>query len=185
MPAKSKNQQEFFGMALSVKRGETSRSEVSDDVLKVVDNMSEKEIRDFAKTKHKGLPTKVKEQKIIKLKDLLEWAPGDENILYKEVEAHESKINRTAPHTRLKDILESLRKRVENRLPESKVSYSMGGMARGQTARMGRVRDISVNVHLDGDDLTTIDIPLKEPLSNDIRDLIGKLRRAGRTGYRI
>lgn len=58
MPAKSKQQQEFFGLALSVKRGETPRSEVSDDVLKVVDNMSEKEIEDYAGTKHKGLPNK-------------------------------------------------------------------------------------------------------------------------------
>jgi len=62
MPAKSKNQQEFFGLALSVKRGETPRSEVSDEVLRVVDDMSEKDIEDFAGTKHKGLPNKVKQE---------------------------------------------------------------------------------------------------------------------------
>lgn len=57
--AESKQQQKIFGLALSVKRGETSRSEVSPQVLKIVDGMSEKDIRDFAKTKHKGLPKKV------------------------------------------------------------------------------------------------------------------------------
>jgi hypothetical protein len=55
----SKNQQKLFGLALSVKRGETPRSEASAEVLKIVDSMSEKKIRDFAKTSHEGLPKKV------------------------------------------------------------------------------------------------------------------------------
>ena len=54
--AESEQQQKLFGLALSVKRGQTSRSEVSSEVLKIVDSMSEKEIRKFAKTKHKGIP---------------------------------------------------------------------------------------------------------------------------------
>jgi hypothetical protein len=54
--AESEQQQKLFGLALSVKRGQTSRSEVSAEVLKIVDSMSEKEIRKFAKTKHKGIP---------------------------------------------------------------------------------------------------------------------------------
>jgi hypothetical protein len=57
--AESEQQQKIFGLALSVKRGQTPRSEVSDRVLKIVDGMSEKEIRKFAKTKHEGLPHKV------------------------------------------------------------------------------------------------------------------------------
>ena len=57
--AESKQQQKLFGLALSVKRGETSRSEVSAEVLKIIDGMSEKEIRKFAKTSHEGLPKKV------------------------------------------------------------------------------------------------------------------------------
>jgi len=59
MPAQSQQQQKLFGLALSVKRGETPRSEVSDDVLKIVDTVSEKDIEDFAGTEHKGLPKKV------------------------------------------------------------------------------------------------------------------------------
>lgn len=59
MPATSQQQQKLFGLALSVKRGETPRSEASDEVLNIVDTMSEKDIRDFAATSHSGLPTKV------------------------------------------------------------------------------------------------------------------------------
>lgn len=63
MPARSEQQQKLFGLALSVKRGETPRSEVSDQVLKIVDTMSEKDIEDYAGTKHSGIPQKV-EQKL-------------------------------------------------------------------------------------------------------------------------
>lgn len=56
--AESEQQQKIFGLALSVKRGETPRNKVSPQVLKMVDGMSEKQIRDFAKTPHKGLPKK-------------------------------------------------------------------------------------------------------------------------------
>ena len=59
--AESQQQQKLFGLALSVKRGQTPRSEVSAEVLKIVDSMSEKKIRDYAKTKHEGLPQKVDE----------------------------------------------------------------------------------------------------------------------------
>ncbi len=59
MPATSQQQQKLFGLALSVKRGETSRSEASDEVLNIVDTMSEKDIEDFASTSHSGLPKKV------------------------------------------------------------------------------------------------------------------------------
>jgi hypothetical protein len=56
--AESEQQQKLFGLALSVKRGETPRSEASAEVLKIVDSMSEKKIRDFAKTSHSEVPKK-------------------------------------------------------------------------------------------------------------------------------
>ena len=61
MPAQSKQQQKLFGLALAFKRGEVKSSEVSDEIKGIADRMSEKEIEDFAKTTHKGLP-KMKEQ---------------------------------------------------------------------------------------------------------------------------
>lgn len=61
MPAQSQQQQKLFGLALAFKRGEVPSSEVSDEIKAIADRMSEKEIEDYAKTKHKGLP-KMKEQ---------------------------------------------------------------------------------------------------------------------------
>ena len=59
MPAQSQQQQKLFGLALSVKRGETPRSEASKEVLDIVNSMTEKQIEDFAGTSHSGLPKKV------------------------------------------------------------------------------------------------------------------------------
>jgi hypothetical protein len=62
MPAKSKSQQRLFGMAYAVRKGEMKRSDATEEVLDIVDSdMTDKEIEDFAKTKHKGLKEYVKE----------------------------------------------------------------------------------------------------------------------------
>jgi hypothetical protein len=55
MPAKSEAQQRFMGMALAAKR---SKGHFSDKVEAAAKSMSEKQLRDFAKTKHEGLPEK-------------------------------------------------------------------------------------------------------------------------------
>lgn len=61
MPAKSKAQQKLFGMALAVRRGELKKS----DVLDIVNSeMTDKEIEDFASTKHNGLKNHLKESMI-------------------------------------------------------------------------------------------------------------------------
>ena len=61
MPAQSKAQQRFMGAVLNAKRtGEASTPEVADAAA----NMKTKDVKDFASTKHKGLPEKkdVKEE---------------------------------------------------------------------------------------------------------------------------
>jgi len=55
----SQNQQQLAGMALAYLRGEMP--DASEEVKKMA-KMGEKKLRDFAKTKHEGLPEKVKEE---------------------------------------------------------------------------------------------------------------------------
>lgn len=57
--AVSQSQQKLMGMALAYKRGEMD--DASDEVKELANNMSEKDLEDFAKTRHKGLPDKVNE----------------------------------------------------------------------------------------------------------------------------
>lgn len=58
MPAKSKKQQMAAGAALSAKRGETKKSSLRGASKQMAESMSEKELRDLAKTKRKSLPKK-------------------------------------------------------------------------------------------------------------------------------
>jgi hypothetical protein len=56
------DQQQAAGAALGAKRGETDPSELKGAAREMYDSMTEKQLSDFAKTKHKGLPEKVKEE---------------------------------------------------------------------------------------------------------------------------
>jgi ribosomal protein S18 acetylase RimI-like enzyme len=75
MPAKSKKQQQFMGIVYKCKNtGDCPDSKIKE----VAEGMSKKEIRDIAKTKHKGLPKKVKRKKnkksFISLRQLIKIA---------------------------------------------------------------------------------------------------------------
>lgn len=59
MPAKSKAQQRFMGMVHAYQKGELKDAPKS--VKKAAKSMTKKAAKDFAETKHKGLPEKVKE----------------------------------------------------------------------------------------------------------------------------
>lgn len=56
MPARSKAQQKAAGAALSAKRGETPKSKLRGASKEMYESMSEKELEEFAETRHKGLP---------------------------------------------------------------------------------------------------------------------------------
>ena len=66
MPSKSKTQQRLMGLALAYKTGEIKAKDLSpeyaDEIKKLAKSMTEKQLRDFAQTKHKGLPEKVEER---------------------------------------------------------------------------------------------------------------------------
>lgn len=58
----SQDQQQLFGTALSVKRGDTPKSDVSKTITKLAAALPEKELAKFAGTKHKDLPKKKVEE---------------------------------------------------------------------------------------------------------------------------
>jgi len=63
MPAVSKAQQRFMGMVHAAQKSEDP-SPFSKDVKKAADSMSDKAAKDFASTKHKGLPDHVKKENV-------------------------------------------------------------------------------------------------------------------------
>lgn len=89
MPAKSKSQQHFMGMVYALKSGKLKPSKlpksVAAKVKKAAGSMSKKSAKDFASTKTKGLPKKVKEDSFdldnMTLKDYLVF----EHVLRQEL----------------------------------------------------------------------------------------------------
>ena len=76
MPSVSKSQQRLMGLAYAIKTKKSSINDVDeryrDMVKKLVDGMSVKSLKKFAKTKHDGLPERVsdvKESKILKFNE--------------------------------------------------------------------------------------------------------------------
>ncbi len=63
MPAKSQAQQKAAGAALAAKRGEIRKSELIGASKEMYESMTEKELEEFAETKHKGLPKYVSDKK--------------------------------------------------------------------------------------------------------------------------
>lgn len=58
MPAKSKNQQQAAGAALSAKRGDSKKSELKGASKEMYESMNEKQLEEMASTSRKGKPTK-------------------------------------------------------------------------------------------------------------------------------
>jgi len=58
MPAKSKQQQKFFGVVKAMQKGDIPKK---GEAGEVADDMNKKEVDKMASTKHKGLPAKIKE----------------------------------------------------------------------------------------------------------------------------
>jgi hypothetical protein len=70
MPAKSKAQQRFMGMVHAVQKGDMEAP--SSEVEKAADSMSDADAKDYASTKHKGLPNHVKNENMEKeLKEII------------------------------------------------------------------------------------------------------------------
>ena len=64
MPAVSKKQQKFMGIVHGLQKGTVKPSDVSKKAQNVAKDMKPKAATDFASTKHKGLPTKVKKENV-------------------------------------------------------------------------------------------------------------------------
>jgi phage-related tail protein len=111
MPARSKTQQRLMGQAYAYKTGEIKAKdlnpEYADEIKKLAKSMTEKQLEDFAKTKHKNLPEKVEE----KIKRFDTFNESDEFEESKE------------PKVRVKDLVEYL----QSLDPEMEVSLDKDG----------------------------------------------------------
>lgn len=59
--ALSKKQQRFFGIVRATQKG-TFKGETTPQVQRAAASMTQKDVKKFASTKHKGLPEKIKSE---------------------------------------------------------------------------------------------------------------------------
>tara|TARA_R100001591_G_scaffold104477_1_gene112167 strand:+ start:1214 stop:1879 length:666 start_codon:yes stop_codon:yes gene_type:complete len=68
MPAQSKQQQKFMGIVRAIQKGDAPASKFSKAARDAAKDMSKSDVKKYAKTKHKGLPRKVKQELLNRLK---------------------------------------------------------------------------------------------------------------------
>ena len=68
MPSVSKQQQKFMGIVRAIQKGDAPASKFSKAARDAAKDMSKSDVKKFAKTKHKGLPKKVKQELLDRLK---------------------------------------------------------------------------------------------------------------------
>ena len=96
MPSLSKKQQKFMGIVRSIQKGEQPASKFSKDARDAAKDMKKSSVKKFAKTKHKGLPTKVKKEYILnKLKETIKQEM--KNYTYGSGDIVKD-VNPTCPH---------------------------------------------------------------------------------------
>jgi hypothetical protein len=79
MPAKSQQQQKFMGMVHALNKGEIKPSDVSQSVKDVAKNIKKSDAKDFASTKHSGLPKRVKQEILDALKEYANKMSGNKH----------------------------------------------------------------------------------------------------------
>ena len=92
MPAVSKAQQKFFGIVRAIQKGEMAPT--TPETAKAAADMKKKDVKDFASTKHKGLPEKKvsKEEKDFSQKDkIMKKAKSLHKHLYKNLHKGDTK----------------------------------------------------------------------------------------------
>lgn len=81
MPAKSKEQQRLMGQAYALKTGKKKKSdlnpEYADEIAKLSKSMTKKQLKDFAKTKHKD----IKEKKIQSFQSFINESNEDSKLI--------------------------------------------------------------------------------------------------------
>ena len=124
----SVNQQQAAGAALAAKRGEIDPSELKGSSLQMYKSMTEKQLLDFAKTKHKGLPEKVDESNC--------GCEDEKESKLKTNKNEENPRSKYAQDAKIKNTLRSM---------GLKMSYEPEGEMVDEAQALGKTRSTDVN----------------------------------------
>lgn len=150
MPAVSISQQQLMGMALCYKRGECD--DVPEEVKKLAKTMTLKQLQDFAKTKHTGLPKHVNNESVIyktkyidsnKINSFINWLDSKEIMFIYKTNEQEIEIfdenNLLNSNNEYKIYIEKLglKKMNENSITTLSNTVGMGAVNPPQAVKTG------------------------------------------------
>ena len=145
--AVSQQQQKFMGMVYAAKKGGKPASK---DVAKAAKGMSKKDAKDFASTKHKGLPKKVSEG--VNFAEMMKEQHQSVEEMLQELNAHLEEYKRTGHMSdRLRDALDVHRHSTKShntvsamaRDPEHEHSHDMDLHAHHELDELARLAGLS------------------------------------------
>jgi hypothetical protein len=127
--SKSRKQQRFMGMVHAVQKGELSPNDVGGNVEKAAASMSDKDAEDFASTKHKGLPEKVKED--------MEVIPDRETMI-NNIIAMDAKLSPMDPPTGMEGVQW---KKMLNQVGDKTVAMIYGNVKKEYDSKFGGIQE--------------------------------------------
>ena len=174
MPAKSKQQQKFFGVVKAMQAGDLPKKGAAGQVA---NHMSKKDVHKYASTKHKGLPKKVKKE-TMKISDIKKMVEEELNYVLENLNDPILKKLRTLPKGNL---LPPLNKWWEAQ-PEdllSAIYWSKGQLPPREPAKFEKayndiVKQLHVKYPIPAELLDTIDVDdeTERALSVDAPDMM-------------
>jgi hypothetical protein len=160
MPAQSKAQQRFMGMVHAVQKGDMEAP--SKEVEKAADSMSDKAAKDFASTKHKGLPNKKESMKITKerLKELVKEVMTEESEYQAFFQKALDKAGKSIPS--MSDD--------EKKAFFDKIDIAWNGKGEKNEALVGGQKELDVDKDgdIEADDLADLRASKKESISTEL-----------------
>lgn len=144
MPAKSKQQQKFFGVVKAMQKGDIPKKGSAGKVAK---DMSKKDVDKYASTKHKGLPKKVKEDMVNEGKSVyrnnllrVEILEHSKPVIFQEAEYQGRKVKLNKPmrgdSKKFKVYVNSGKKNKDGTIKVKKVEFGHKGKGGEKTMRI-------------------------------------------------
>ena len=119
MPASSKAQQRFFGVVKAMQKGDIPKTGKAGKIAKT---MSKKDVDDFASTKHKGKPEKVKRE--MKVRNLIKKMVREELTKMNEVDFSKIKLPSQVDRF-LNKFVDSMKGANLNRMKRASILYKV------------------------------------------------------------
>jgi len=144
VPAKSKQQQKFFGVVKAMQKGDIPKK---GEAGKVAKDMTKKDVDKYASTKHKGLPKKVKEDMVNEGKSVyrnnslrIEILEHSKPVIFQEAEYQGRKVKLNKPtrggSKKFQVYVNSGEKNKDGTIKVKKVSFGHKGKGNEKTMRI-------------------------------------------------